>query len=60
MDVKNPMYVNLTTAAKITGLTASYLGYAMRNNLIDIGTVVTEKGKTKRKYIINLEKLKAL
>ena len=42
------------------GISTLYLGYLMRNKLIDVGVVIKEQGKKKRKYLVNVEKLKAL
>ena len=55
-----PLYVTLSTAAKMMGISNLYLGYLMRNKLIDVGVVIKEQGKKKRKYLVNVEKLKAL
>ena len=55
-----PLYVTLWTAAKMMGISTLYLGYLMRNKLIDVGVVIKEQGKKKRKYLVNVEKLKAL
>lgn len=57
---KTPLYVTLSTAAKMMGVSNLYLGYLMRNKLIDVGVVIKEQGKKKRKYLVNVEKLKAL
>lgn len=54
------LFVTLAEASRMSGISPAYLGHLMRKNLIDVGKVIKEEGYTKRRYLINVEKLKNL